>query len=82
MENCPLFANKVKTNDKINLIEKYVLVTSNEEIAKIFNEYFDEIVPKFNIIQNECHVRKIGNIEDAVKKHRLSISIYSSSDPS
>ena len=50
----PLFCNKVKTNQKINLIEKNILVTSDVEIAKIFKEYFDEIVPKLNIIQNEC----------------------------
>ena len=30
----PLFRNKVKTNQKINLIEKNILVTSDEEIAK------------------------------------------------
>ena len=32
----PLFGNKVKTNQKINLIEKYVSVTSDAEIAKLF----------------------------------------------
>ena len=63
----PLFRNKVKTNQKINLIEKNILVTSDVEIAKIFKEYFDEIVPKLNIIQNECYIRKTGNVEDTVK---------------
>ena len=38
----PLFGNKVKTNQKINLIEKNVLVTSDEKIAKTFKEYFDK----------------------------------------
>ena len=47
----PLFGNKVKTNHKINLIEKNVLSTTDEEIAKTFKKYFDEIVPKLNIIQ-------------------------------
>ena len=51
-----LFGNKVKANQKINLIEKNVLVTSNEEIAKTFKEYFDKIVPKLNIIQNDCYI--------------------------
>ena len=64
----PLFGNKVKTNQKINLIEKNVLVTSDEEIAKTFKEYFDKIVPKLNIIQNDCYIRKTGNIEDPIKK--------------
>ena len=52
----PLFGNKVKTNQKFNLIEKNVLVTSDAEIAKRFKEYFVEIVPKLNIIQNECYI--------------------------
>ena len=38
----PLFGNKLKTNQKINLIEKNVLVTPDEEIAKTFKEYFDK----------------------------------------
>ena len=43
---------------KINLIEKNVLVTSDVEIAETFKEYFDEIMPKLNIIQNKCYIQK------------------------
>ena len=50
----PLFGSQLKANQKINLIEKNVLVNSDEEIAKTFKEYFDQIVPKLNIIQNYC----------------------------
>ena len=64
----PLFGNKVKANHKINLIQKNVLSTTDEEIAKTFKKYFDEIVPKLNIIQNTCYIRKTKNIEDPVKK--------------
>ena len=59
-----LFSNKVNANQKINLIGKNVSATSDVEIAKTFKEYFDESVAKLNIIQNECYVRKAGNIED------------------
>ena len=45
-----------------------MLVTSDEEIAKTFKEYFDEFVPKLNIIQNKYHIRQTVNIEDPVKK--------------
>ena len=38
--------------------------SSGEEIAK----YFDEIAPKFNIIENRYYKRKTENIEDPVKK--------------
>ena len=64
----PFFGSKVKTNLKINLIEKIILATSNEEIAKMFKEYFDEIVPKLNIIPNGCQTRKTGHVENLVKK--------------
>ena len=37
-------------------------------MSKTFKEYFDEIVPKLNIIQNECHIRITGNIDDPVQK--------------
>ena len=36
--------------------------------SKTFKKYFDEIVPKLNIIQNECYIRKTGNIKGPVKK--------------
>ena len=64
----PLFNNKVKTNPKINLTEKNVLVTSDVVIAKTFKGYFDEIAPKINTVQNECYIQKTGSIEDPVKK--------------
>ena len=57
-----LFGNKVETNHRINLIEKNVLVTSDEEIAITFKEFFAEIAPKLNIIQYECNIRKTRDI--------------------
>ena len=50
------------------VIEKHVSVTSKEEIAKISKEYFYKIVPKLNIIQNDCYIPKTRNIEDPIKK--------------
>ena len=70
-----LFGNKVKTNQKINLIGKNALVTSDEQIVKIFKECFGKIVPKLNIIQSDCYIRKTGNIKNPIKKHHLSIGI-------
>ena len=51
-----LFGNKEETNYKINLIEKGVFVTSDEEITKKFKKNFDEIRAKLNIIQSECNI--------------------------
>ena len=73
---CPLFDDKVKPNQKINQTEKIFLVTLDVEIAKTFKGYFDEIVPKPKIIQNECYIRKTGNIQDPVKKASFTYQYY------
>ena len=54
------------------------LVTSDEAIAKTFKEYIDEIVSKLNIIQNECHIQKTGNIEYPVKKASVKYQYHPS----
>ena len=41
---------------KLIQLKKCDLVTSDEQIATTFKNYFDEIVPKLNIIQNDCHM--------------------------
>ena len=52
----------------IHFKKRMFLITSDEEIAKTFKKYFDEIVPNLNIIQNKYHIRQTVNIEDPVKK--------------
>ena len=67
LENCkpPFLATKYKSI--INLIEKIFFVTLDVEIVKTFKEYFHEIMPKLNIIQNKCYIRKTRNMEDPEK---------------
>ena len=57
----------------MNLIEKNVLETSDEEISKRFKEYFDEIVPKFNITQNECNIQK--QEASKIKSKKVSVLV-------
>ena len=71
-----LFGKKSKNQSENNLTDINVSVTSDVEIAKTFKEYFDEILSNLNIIQNECYIRKTGNIEDAVKKHHCCKYLY------
>ena len=59
-------------------MKKNVLVTSDEETAKTFKEYFDKTVTKLNIIQNDCYIRKTGNIEDPIKKASFKYWYHSS----
>ena len=42
----PVFGNKVTTRNNITLIENEKVVTSEIELAKIFNMYFVDIIPK------------------------------------
>ena len=42
----PLFSNKVKVKTTIKLVENYEIVDDKIEIAKLFSEYFVDIVKK------------------------------------
>ena len=50
----PVFSNKVKTVDYIDLKENNTLITNNDRIANIFKEDFVNIVPNLAInVNNE-----------------------------
>ena len=42
----PLFSNKIKTKEKITLVENREIVSIDSEVASIFNEFFTTIVKK------------------------------------
>ena len=58
-----ILVTKLKTIRNIFLIEKSALVPSDVEITKA---------------QNECYIRKIGNIENPVKKASFKYQYYPS----
>ena len=45
----PVLGNKVTTTTNITQIENKIMVTSEIELAKTFNKYFVDIVPKLGI---------------------------------
>ena len=49
----PLFSNKVKVKATIKLVENYEIVDDKIEIAKLFYEYFVNIVKKLGIFTKE-----------------------------
>ena len=49
----PLFSNKVKAKTVIKLVENDVVINDVSEIAKIYNEYFLNIVKKLGILAEE-----------------------------
>ena len=57
----PVFRNKVTTRNNITLIENEKVVTSEIELAKIFNKYFVDIVPKLGIKPISTIIKKYKN---------------------
>ena len=49
----PLFSNKVKAKPTIKLVENNEKIDDEIEIAKLFNEYFVNIVKKIGLVIKE-----------------------------
>ena len=67
----PIFGNKVTTRNNITLIENEKEVTSEIELAKIFNKYFVDLVPKLGIkpvVSSRNNDLETGNLPAIMKK--------------
>ena len=51
----PLFSNKIKSDKKITLAGKNEIISSNIEVAKIFQNFFSSIAKNVNIQRDETH---------------------------
>ena len=51
----PLFSNKIKSDKKITLAGKNEIISSNIEVAKIFQNFFSSIAKNVNIQRDEAH---------------------------
>ena len=74
----PVFGNKVTTRNNITLIENEKVVTSEIELAKIFNKYFVDIVPKLGIkpiVSIRNNDLETGNLSTIIKKYKNHSSI-------
>ena len=74
----PVFGNNVTTRNNITLIENEKVVTSEIELAKIFNKYFVDIVPKLGIksvVSNRNNDLETGNLSAIIKKYKNHSSI-------
>ena len=61
----PVFGNKVTTRNNITLIKNEKVITSEIELAKTFNKYFIDFVPKLGIkpvASNRNNNLKTGNL--------------------
>ena len=74
----PVFGNNVTARNNITLIENEKVVTSEIELAKIFNKYFVDIVPKLGIkpvVSSRNNDLKTGNLSAIIKKYKNHSSI-------
>ena len=74
----PIFGNKVTTRNNITLIENEKVVTSEIELAKIFNKYFVDIVPKLGIkpvVSSRNNELETGDLSAIIKKYKNHSSI-------
>ena len=71
----PVFGNKVTARNNITLTENEKVVTFEIELAKIFNKYFVDIVPKLGIkpvFSSRNNDLETGNLSAIMKKIQKS----------
>ena len=75
----PLFSNKVTAKTTIKLVENNEMIDDETEIAKLFNEYFVNIVKKLGIFtEKQCAVsteNSLSEVERAIAKYKNHRSI-------
>ena len=54
----PLYSNKIKSKEKIKLVENDEIISSDIEVAKTFQNFFSSIVKNLNIQRDETHLSK------------------------
>ena len=62
----PIFSNKIKSVENIVLSENGVLIKDEEEVAKIFNNFFVNIVPNLGIKTQYELVNTTDNSQDRI----------------
>ena len=54
----PPFSNKIKSKEKIALVENDEIISSDIEVVKTFQNFFTSIVKNLNIQRDETHLSK------------------------
>ena len=57
----PFFSNKIKSKEKIALVENAEIVTEDSKLVKIFNDFFSTVVDKLNIAINDDHISETSS---------------------
>ena len=76
----PLFNDKVKTSSTIVLMENDEIVSEDQAVATILNDYFSNITKSLNIADNNENVATGDEIPDpvtaAIEKYRSHPSVF------
>ena len=62
----PLFSEKSCSKELISLINKDVLITKNEDLAKTFNNFFSSVVKKLGIKHVPDDESNLRNVDDPI----------------
>ena len=62
----PLFPNKIKSTEYITLEEDGKIISNNKELARIFNEFFMNIIPNLGINTNHRFLINTDNESDPI----------------
>ena len=77
----PLFSNKIKSKDKITLVESDEIISSDIEVAKTFQNFFSSIAKNLNIQRDETRLSKTTQVNPVLaciekfSKHPSIVSI-------
>ena len=64
----PLFSNKIKSTEYITLEENGKIISNDKELARIFNEFFVNMVPNLGINTNHSFLINTDNENDPIEK--------------
>ena len=56
-----MFSNKIKSKEKIALVENAEIVTEDSKLVKIFNDFFSSVVDKLNTAINDDHISETSS---------------------
>ena len=56
-----LLSNKIKSKEKIAVVENAEIVTEDSKLVKIFNDFFSTVVDKLNIAINDDHISETSS---------------------
>ena len=76
----PLFSKKIKSKEKITIVENYEIISSEIEVTKTFQNFFSSIVKNLNIQRDEAHLSKTTQdnpVLACIEKFSMHVSIVS-----